>query len=452
MLQDVTGRFLAPDGSPLSGSVVFTPTFLFARDTQAVTLPAPVTARLDAEGRVTASLLVPTPDTEPDAWVWEACPQLRGKHGVVRLRDFAFELTADAPVNLAEVTPVPDPVTGEYVTQGKPGADGVGLESITTEGGQLVFTLTDGSESRIPVPQGVPGDDGKPGVGLATITLEDGELVFTLTNGAEQRLPAPVGEKGDDGKPGQPGKDGTSPPAPTLRVGEVTTLPATATATAEITGEAPDYTLTLAVPQGAPGAKGDKGDSIIGPAGPKGEPGNPSALVLVGAGRPDTPSTLSPENQTAVANALVGATFTSTDGAGTGAWAWVKTPGGWKVTYGDTGWRDISSAVSEGSVKLKIRRILQTVYIHATTTAISPKVATTGAFTKGFTRTGAPHAQSGFIGYFSAVNNENMVPVYWAGVWGQDLSTNKQVWVNSNFQSQIFTDDPWPATLPGTPA
>lgn len=172
MLQDVTGRFLAPDGSPLSGSVVFTPTFLFARDAEAVTLPAPVTARLDAEGRVAASLLVPTSDTEPDTWVWEACPQLRGKHGVVRLRDFAFELTEAAPVNLAEVTPVPTS-TGEYVTQGKPGADGVGLESITTEGGELVFTLTDGSETRLPAPKGTPGEPG------ATIVTGVGEPVDT---------------------------------------------------------------------------------------------------------------------------------------------------------------------------------------------------------------------------------------------------------------------------------
>ncbi|WP_237207785.1 hypothetical protein [Rothia nasimurium] len=173
MLQDVTGRFLAPDGSPLSGSVIFTPTFLFARDAEAVTLPAPVAVKLDAEGRVSASLLVPAADAEPDAWVWEACPQLRGPQGAVRMRDFAFELTEAAPVNLAEVTPVPDPVTGEYVTQGKPGADGVGLAAITTEGGELVFTLTDGSESRLPMPQGVPGEPG------ATIVTGVGEPVDT---------------------------------------------------------------------------------------------------------------------------------------------------------------------------------------------------------------------------------------------------------------------------------
>ncbi|WP_237196837.1 hypothetical protein [Rothia nasimurium] len=122
---------------------------------------------------MSASLLVPAADAEPDAWVWEACPQLRGPQGAVRMRDFAFELTEAAPVNLAEVTPVPDPVTGEYVTQGKPGADGVGLAAITTEGGELVFTLTDGSESRLPMPQGVPGEPG------ATIVTGVGEPVDT---------------------------------------------------------------------------------------------------------------------------------------------------------------------------------------------------------------------------------------------------------------------------------
>ncbi|WP_237206456.1 hypothetical protein [Rothia nasimurium] len=367
VFEEVTGRFIAPDGSPLSGSVVFTPAFSFARDAEAVTLPAPVTVQLDTEGRVTASLQVPDESTQPTTWTWQACPRLRHAGGAVGLEPFIFELVAGHPVNLAEVLPVPDPVTGEFVTRGETGADGVGLAAITTEGGELIFTLTDGSESRIPAPQGVPGtgvagislegdelvfaltdgsetrlpapvgadgqdgDDGQDGVGISTITLEDGELVIALTDGAVTRLPAPKGD---------PGKDGTSPPAPTLRVEQVQTLPPGSTATAHIGGEAPDYTLTLGVPQGE---AGQKGDSVAGPPGPKGEPGNPSALVLVGVGRPDTPSTLSPENQTAVASAPVGATFTSTDGAGTGAWAWVKTPGGWQVTYADTGWRDITA-------------------------------------------------------------------------------------------------------------
>ncbi|WP_237223341.1 hypothetical protein [Rothia nasimurium] len=287
VFEEVWGRFIAPDGSPLSGSVIFTPAFPFARDTQTVTLPAPVTVQLDSEGRVTASLQVPDESTQPTTWTWQACPRLRHAGGAVGLEPFSFELVAGAPVNLADVLPVPNS-TGEYVTRGETGADGVGLAAITTEGGELVFTLTDGTESRIPVPQGVPGtgvagislegdelvfamtdgsesripapvgtdgqdgDDGQDGVGISTITLEDGELVIALTDGAVTRLPAPKGD---------PGKDGTSPPPPTLRVEQVQTLPPGATATAHIGGEAPDYTLTLAVPQGPQGEAGK--DAVI---------------------------------------------------------------------------------------------------------------------------------------------------------------------------------------------
>ncbi len=190
--------------------------------------------------------------------------------------------------------------------------------------------------------KGDPGDDGKspppPAFKIGDVsTLPPGSEAHAELAGDGANFSLSLGIPAGD-----PGKDGISPPAPTLRVEQVQTLPPGSTATAHIGGEAPDYTLTLGVPQGAKGEAGQKGESVVGPPGPKGEPGNPAALVLVGVGRPDTPSTLSPENQTAVANALVGATFTSTDGAGVGAWAWVKTPKGWQVTYGDTGWRDFS--------------------------------------------------------------------------------------------------------------
>lgn len=97
VFEEVWGRFLAPDGSPLSGSVVFTPAFVFARDTQAVTLPAPVTVQLDSEGRVSASLQVPDESTQPTTWTWRACPRLRHAGGAVGLASFSFELVAGAP-------------------------------------------------------------------------------------------------------------------------------------------------------------------------------------------------------------------------------------------------------------------------------------------------------------------------------------------------------------------
>ena len=76
------------------------------------------------------------------------------------------------------------------------------------------------------IPQGKPGTDGAPG--------KDG---------------AP----GRDGTDGAPGKDGQTP---TISVGSVATLDPGQEATAEITGQTPDLTLNLGIPQGQPGQDG----------------------------------------------------------------------------------------------------------------------------------------------------------------------------------------------------
>ena len=220
---------------------------------------------------------------------------------------------------------------------------GTGIDNIALQGDELVFTLTDGSETRIPVPQGIPGEAGP--VGPAG---EPGPIGPVGPAGVDGQ-PGPAGEpgpKGDRGETGlqgpagvggQPGATGpTGPAGPAGAKGD--------------TGPAgPAGETGPAGPAGPSGPKGDNGD--------KGEPGNPSTMTLVGAGRPDTPATLSTSNQAAVANAPVGATFTSTDGAGTGAWAWVKTPAGWTVTYADTGWRDITSLCPVTSGFVHIRRV-----------------------------------------------------------------------------------------------
>lgn len=317
--QTVTGQFLAADGMPLSGSVRFTPRLRFARDATAIYLPSPVSATLTEDGRVTASLLVPGDGVEPSSWVWHACPALRHAGASVPFKGFDFELTAEAPVELAQVAPVPDVVVGQYITKGDRGEQG--------EVGPMG-------------PAGPQGEQGPQGPGFAGSVYRVGNsLQFswgnprtgeskTLSVSLPAPIPGPAGPKGDQGETGPVGPVG--PAGPRGELGEVGPP-----GSQGLRGERGETGLTG--PQGPTGLTGP-----VGPAGPKGEPGNPAAMVLVGIGRPDVPSTLSPENQVAVANALVGATFTSTDGAGTGAWAWVKTPGGWQVTYGDTGWRDFS--------------------------------------------------------------------------------------------------------------
>lgn len=73
---------------------------------------------------------------------------------------------------------------------------------------------------------------------------------------------------------GNTGATGATGPANTLAIGTVTTGAAGSSASATITGTAPNQTLNLGIPRGDTGAKGDKGDTgATGPAGPTGATG-----------------------------------------------------------------------------------------------------------------------------------------------------------------------------------
>lgn len=92
-------------------------------------------------------------------------------------------------------------------------------------------------------------------------------------------------------------------------------------------------------------------------------------ISYVGAGRPDMPDTLSVDNQAAIAQAPIGATFVSTDGAGIKAWQWVKRGNGWVCTDVDSGWHNITSLVpadlfdsTQTSRYMHVRRINNVVY------------------------------------------------------------------------------------------
>lgn len=92
-------------------------------------------------------------------------------------------------------------------------------------------------------------------------------------------------------------------------------------------------------------------------------------ISYVGAGRPDMPDTLSVDNQAAIAQAPIGATFVSTDGAGIKAWQWVKRGNGWVCTDVDSGWHNITSLVpadlfdsTQSSRYMHVRRINNVVY------------------------------------------------------------------------------------------
>lgn len=77
--------------------------------------------------------------------------------------------------------------------------------------------------------------------------------------------------------------------------------------------------------------KGDRGDK--GETGPPGVVSSASSYVLVGPGRPDTPSTT---GGVITGSEPVGAEYRSTDGAQVGAFVWMKRPGNkWVVMSGE---------------------------------------------------------------------------------------------------------------------
>lgn len=96
-------------------------------------------------------------------------------------------------------------------------------------------------------------------------------------------------------------------------------------------------------------------DGLPGPPGPPGEGGG---MVLKGPGRPDIPETTNGAIKWAEP---VGTLYVSTDGAGVGAWVWMRASTkrsfpskGWVVLYGDTG--NIHIAGTDDSTYVDVRR------------------------------------------------------------------------------------------------
>lgn len=237
--------------------------------------------------------------------------------------------------------------SGEFT--GADGDDGRGIASVTAEGETATVTYTDGTTSTLTLPRGPAGEPGRDGVdGAPGVDGRDGR------DGQDGRTPALSwqgtalavdGAPGPDlrGPAGKDGADGAPGPAPSIKIGTVTSG---ATPSATIKGTSPDLTLDLVF------AKGDRGEQGI--QGPPGVVSSASSYVLVGPGRPDTPSTTGgviPSPDTTP----VGAEFRSQDGANVGAYVWMKRPGGkWEVTVGDTGWRHVAApTITSGGVRLR---------------------------------------------------------------------------------------------------
>lgn len=89
---------------------------------------------------------------------------------------------------------------------GKDGADGKGIASaVINEKGELILTFSDGIQSNLgniigkdgkDGQDGLNGSNGQDGVGIESISIQDGQLRITYTNGQTVPLGKVVGESG----------------------------------------------------------------------------------------------------------------------------------------------------------------------------------------------------------------------------------------------------------------
>ncbi|MFH8345006.1 hypothetical protein [Streptomyces sp. NPDC018045] len=209
----VTGRFLSPDGQPLSGTVVFRAPGQITFPDSDVILGGPVVASLDAQGRITARLpATDAPHMDPAGWSYTVAEQLAG---IPNGRSYQVLLPAEAPqVDLADIAPT-DPSKPNYVA-----VRGASAYEVAVANG-FSGTVADWLSSLVGPrgPEGATGPRGEQG---------------------------PRGERGEQGPPGAdgaPGKDGAPGVVQSINGHRA----------AEVTLDAADV---HAVPDTAPGAPG----------------------------------------------------------------------------------------------------------------------------------------------------------------------------------------------------
>ena len=160
--------------------------------------------------------------------------------------DFVLPRGQTGPTGQAATVEVESTITGQPGTQAS--VENVG----TTGAAKLRFTI----------PRGNTGLNGvTPTLSAGNVeTLEPGQPATASVTGDgpeyQINLGIPRGQTGAQGAPGQDGQDGQDGQTPTIAVGTVTTLAPGQDATAEITGETPNLTLNLGIPEGQPGQDG----------------------------------------------------------------------------------------------------------------------------------------------------------------------------------------------------
>lgn len=213
----VTGRFLSPDGRPLSGAVTFRAPAQITFPEADVILGGPVAAQLDAQGQISATLpATDSPHMDPSGWSYTVTEALSG---IPNGRSYNILLPAAAPqVDLADIAPT-DPSKSNYIPvvgpEGPRGPQGTSAYEVAVADGftgapadwlaSLVGPRGAAGPQGPQGPVGLAGKDGAPGAvqsvngkRTAEITLDAAAVgaVATTAVGA----PGGVATLGPDGK------------------------------------------------------------------------------------------------------------------------------------------------------------------------------------------------------------------------------------------------------------
>ena len=436
----VVGRVVRPDGTAAAGRLTLTPDAQHPNATlpggEVVVVPSTV-VDLDGEGRVASTVdgvpapwvdvIAPGGSVEPaGSWTYtvtlsvpgstwwsrhvtlaqgtvvdltDLAPAAEYRGDAVTISEGAAQAAAESAQAAADALARAEADIAAGLTVGPPG---VGVSSITTADGDgtATVTLTDGSTSDLLLPRGPQG------VGVSSITNPDGDAtaLVTLTDGSSTDLALPTVAQ------------------PVFTMETPTTLAAGSQATAKLSGSYQNLAISLGIPAVATGST--------------------SATQIIGAGRPDVASSMDANTQALVSAAPVGASFNSTDGAGTGAWAWQKTGAGWVVTMGDTGWRAVDP---EAKYAVKIRRTNQSIAFSFNVS--QPAVAMPDwRFPAGF-------SPSGFFDLERAMYRGGTTTItgYFRIIGGILKYNGSLSAINATALEAFPTYDAWPLTLPGTP-
>ncbi|MEU3162048.1 hypothetical protein ACPCAJ_26230 [Streptomyces griseoincarnatus] len=248
----VRGRFLAPNGVPLSGAIVFRAPAQLTFPQADVILGGPVTVQLDAQGAVEVTLpATDAPDMDPSGWAYVVTEQLSG---IPVGRSYNIVLPAVYPdVDLSDIAPT-DPSKPNYVgVPGPQGPDGTP--------GSRIYSGTAAPDPAL----GVDGD--------LYVRYESGEFlgVTSTTVSTWQKTAGAWTQLGGDVRGAAWYVNDASTSSASTRPGDMLLR----TDTGDIWQRGPSgwgaSIGNLKGPQGVPGVKGDQGDT--GPAGAPGAPG-----------------------------------------------------------------------------------------------------------------------------------------------------------------------------------